>query len=417
MNKISVNTLITVLKQLGDIDLCNASRVCKAWRDASVSNTSWLERFRCISVTVSMQKIQTLIEEMEETKKQIDRGLEEEQNLTQQVKTLDRKIALLVGHTCKLIHCPATPINKINFQGSQSKYKITAMPQRQSCMVSSSPSFCSTSSQYLVERGRALSITGRSDNIRSLRTRMEIMQIIVAVVGELNDINVDEIQNATLLFKYLSRSKVATKPQFLFNASEIFMFIKGCDTAYKKDTGFLKAVYIAVKKEMETLIRKQTVGDELNKVLNKVALLNDQLAAYDNIAKEILFGYSHMCKADPVKFSLKKLSKKGVVVSCSAATKERKNTTFSIIYAINGIFQMTMKISEKVTDIVHIDMALLLEKLGQSCTMLQYSCFSVNIACILRLLEKHLLKAKTSVKEVHMPRQSVSYGICRFNTA
>jgi hypothetical protein len=363
MNKISVNTLITVLKQLGDIDLCNASRVCKAWRDASVSNTSWLERFSmyttpyvrspvfilpllgCISVTVSMQKIQTLIEEMEETKKQIDRGLEEEQNLTQQVKTLDRKIALLVGHTCKLIHCPATPINKINFQGSQSKYKITAMPQRQSCMVSSSPSFCSTSSQYLVERGRALSITGRSDNIRSLRTRMEIMQIIVAVVGELNDINVDEIQNATLLFKYLSRSKVATKPQFLFNASEIFMFIKGCDTAYKKDTGFLKAVYIAVKKEMETLIRKQTVGDELNKVLNKVALLNDQLAAYDNIAKEILFGYSHMCKADPVKFSLKKLSKKGVVVSCSAATKERKNTTFSIIYAINGIFQMTMKVS------------------------------------------------------------------------
>jgi len=217
-----------------------------------------------------------------------------------------------------------------------------------------------------------------------------MLQVIMAVFQELEHNNVEEIQNATQFFKFFSRSKVATRPQFLFNASEIFMFIKNSDQrrVAEQSAGFFRSLYIAVQKEINSVRVKFADTEELRKASLRVAELNDQVYVYEKILKDILSGYATLCKGTTLKLGFQKLVKKGVITASGVPFKDQKNTTFSIVYAINGIFQLTIAIRNQVADIIHLNMSHLLEKLHESNPIIDYGQLILNVPRMLELLEK-----------------------------
>lgn len=178
----------------------------------------------------------------------------------------------------------------------------------------------------------------------ALKKRSEIIQAIICIIkyiGE-NEQALEGIQNSYNIFSYLHKSVVRTWPKFLLNADQIFAFVKACDKKrVETHTGLCRMIFIEIMQFLEQCQNRHSWScGELDEMHCCNVTLRVQVERYDTYIKHILDQYSHISKQTEVKFKLRELEKRGVIVSAPVEPHLKKDTSFAISYNPAGTFQM-----------------------------------------------------------------------------
>jgi len=352
-------------------DLLNVSLVCRSWRVVSMRNRMWIRFFRNKELSIQMNNINLLILDLEETERKKKEQRKYEYDLHQRIYQLDERIGLLIDHKKKIKSPRSSLVTKCKSED----------------YLSSRTKMNDESEEYPA-----------SSEFEALKKRAEIIMSIICIFRHIAESEhaLEGIQNSYNVFSYLHKSAVRTWPKFLLNADQIFAFVKMCDKKrVEKNTGFCRIIFAEIMQFVEQCQNRHSWScGELDELNCSTVTLRVQLERYDNYIKHILDQYSHISKQTEVRFKLRDLEKKGVLVSSPVEPHLRKATSFAISYLPVGIFQLMVLKSGKQADVIMLNLADILEKLHHNISALNYEDYLLNTKNTLELLEKHVLRIK-----------------------
>eukprot|EP00026_Physarum_polycephalum_P010774 Phypoly_transcript_10954.p1 GENE.Phypoly_transcript_10954~~Phypoly_transcript_10954.p1 ORF type:complete len:169 (+),score=15.26 Phypoly_transcript_10954:718-1224(+) len=166
-------------------------------------------------------------------------------------------------------------------------------------------------------------------------------------------------------------------------------FLRHC----KQNGMFVRSIFINMMKTMYSYKEKNSQFEREAADLAASALdLNIQLDGYKRFMQGILFRYSFISRNKEAKFSMKKLEKKGVIISSVLTQEQKRNISFRLTYATLGAFHLHVYMSGKQIDAILLEVSDILSKVYENIMAAWFDNFLLNTGNTLRLIERYMLQ-------------------------
>jgi hypothetical protein len=216
---------------------------------------------------------------------------------------------------------------------------------------------------------------------------MAIFQTIIYLVDKIRSREIDNVQNSKSLFRW-SQSTLRLHPNVVLNSNNTLKFLSQC----KQDGMFIRGIFTNM---MKTVMLYREKGLQLEREIQELAAsalqLNSRLVGYNHCMQGILFRYSYISRNQEAKFSMKKLEKKGVIVSSLLSPEQKRNISFLLTYATLGAFHLVVYMAGKKIDMILLEVADILTKVYENIMAAWFDNFLLNTASTLKLIERYML--------------------------